>query len=87
MPRKGSQEYLEIQKERLEFRNDMREMDKDTRTTPPFVTGALLASAVPQTVAMYYLIWNDPLSDVFFKIFDYTFGWIALTTTLEGAAG
>lgn len=87
MPKRGSNEYLEMKTKHREVKREVKEAEKDQRMTPPFLTTLLLSSSVPQTYALYVMIWNDPLSDIFFYTFDYAYGWIALLTTMEGAAG
>ena len=47
----------------------------------------LFGCAVPQTVMLYKMIWNDACSDTFFQAFEVSMTWIASLSALEGAAG
>ena len=42
--------------------------------------------AIPQTKALYQMIWADPCSDLFFDAYTAGMTWIAMTNALDGAA-
>ena len=65
----------------------IKEDKQDIESTPPFASAAIFGCAVPQTVMLYPMIWNDPCSDAFFLNFELATSWIANLNALEGAAG
>jgi hypothetical protein len=87
LPKKGSPQRVAMQQQRVAQQKELKKQSEDDRVTPPWATGVFVALGVPQSVALYSMIWNDLLSDNFFYTFDLTFNWIALLVTMEGAAG
>ena len=87
LPKKGSPERISMQKEYQQMKKEHVRRTTDDSLTPPGVSMLLLASSLPQTAALYSMIWNDVLSDNFFLMFDISFGWIAILASIEGAAG
>jgi len=47
----------------------------------------IFSAALPHSVLMYPMLWNDALSDTFFHAAEFSMGWIAILNALEGAAG
>jgi hypothetical protein len=42
--------------------------------------------SLPQSFALYRLIWADPCSDAFFFTYEWVLTWIATVNALDGAA-
>ena len=87
LPKKGTPERIALQNKMLQQKREHERKDEDDRDTPPFAAALFVAWGLPQTFALYSMIWNDTLSDNFFLMFDVTYGWLALLATFEGAAG
>jgi hypothetical protein len=43
----------------------------------------IFSAAIPHTVLLYQMIWNDPCSDAFFTAIELSVGWIACLNALE----
>ena len=46
----------------------------------------LFTSCLPQSLALYRILWSEPCSDAFFLTFEYAYTWIACQNALEGAS-
>ena len=55
--------------------------------TPRFVSMLIFGAAAPHAALMYPMLWADPLSDEFFRLFELGFGWVTVLNTLESSAG
>jgi hypothetical protein len=46
----------------------------------------IFSAAMPHTLLLYPMIWNDACSDAFFMAFEISLSWVACLNALEGAA-
>jgi hypothetical protein len=46
----------------------------------------IFSAAIPHSVLLYPMIWNDACSDAFFQAFEISISWVACLNALEGAA-
>ena len=92
IPKKNSPEWRALQAERYARKKAQvgEKGDGDMlggELTPLFVSSMIFGAAVPQSLASYTMIWNDPCSDAFLQCAEMAIGWIATINALEGAAG
>ncbi len=43
----------------------------------------IFSAALPHSLLLYPMIWNDPCSDAFFQAFEISLSWIACLNALE----
>lgn len=43
----------------------------------------IFGAAIPHSLLLYPMIWNDPCSDMFFEAFEFSVAWIASLNALE----
>ena len=85
-PKKGSKDYIRQQEKNLSRKREVKEKRFFEETSPRFVSAMLFGCAIPQSFLLYKMIWADPCSDQFFDAFEFSCGWIASLSALEGAA-
>ena len=53
------------------------------KQTPQFVSAMIFSAAIPHSLLLYPMIWNDACSDAFFKAFEISITWVACLNALE----
>jgi len=51
--------------------------------TPQFVSAMIFSAAIPHSLLLYPMIWNDACSEAFFTAFEISLTWIACLNALE----
>ena len=84
--RKGTKEYVKVQEKNMTRKREIKEKKFFGENSPRFVSAMLFGCAIPQSFLLYKMIWADGCSDEFFDAFEFSCGWIASISALEGAA-
>ncbi|OMJ89100.1 hypothetical protein SteCoe_8824 [Stentor coeruleus] len=87
IPKRGSPEYLEMQKKIIERRSTTLSASEPIKheAVPKFYKYALAASSMPSTIGVFFMLYSEPFSAMYMNSLALTGTWIGISTaTMNG---